>query len=273
MLRNVKDLEGFKIEATDGDLGSVKDFYFDDAAWVLSYLVADTGGWLGREVLISPYSFGLPDFDSRTIPVNITKEQVQHSPVIDTDKPVSRQHETAYLGYYGYPFYWGGTGLWGDGFYPGPMTKDVKFAGSDSAYSESQKIDMDRQVAQEGARIAHQNPHLRSCNAVKGYDIHAADGEIGHVKGFLVDERTWAIQYLIVSTSNWWLGHSVLVAPQWISEVSWLHSNLTTNLNRQQIKDAPVYDPASLLSRGEEERVYRHYGRKDYWSGQSGRAA
>jgi uncharacterized protein YrrD len=273
MFRSVKDLEGFKIVATDGGIGSVKDFYFDDATWVMRYLVADTGGWLGREVLISPYSFGVPDFQTKTIPVSITKDQVKHCPVIDTDKPVSRQHETAYLGYYGYPFYWGGAGLWGDGFYPGSIPKDIAFAGSDSAYSEAQQADIRRQMEQESARLARQNPHLRSCNAVKGYHIHAADGEIGHVQGFLIDERTWALQYLIVSTSNWWPGHSVLVAPQWISEVSWVHSNLTTNLNRQQIKVAPAYDPAALPSRGEEERMYRHYGRPGYWPNQSDRAA
>jgi len=48
----------------------------------------------------------------------LTKKQVENSPNIDTHQPVSRQHEAAYLGYYGYPYYWDGPNLWGPGFYP-----------------------------------------------------------------------------------------------------------------------------------------------------------
>lgn len=265
MLRSVSDLETFRIGASDGTIGSVKDLYFDDDAWVIRYVVVDTGGWLGgREVLISPFSIGTPDWDEQILPVTITKEQVEHSPLIDTDKPVSRQQETGYLGYYGYPYYWGGTGLWGEGAYPGDMLGGVAFP-SDAAYTKAQAANDRAALAQDERRHAHDDPHLRSCTAVKGYHLHATDGDIGHVQGFLVDERTWAIRYLIVNTGNWWLGHQVLVAPAWIEEVSWEHSKVTTSLNRQQITDAPVYDAEGQLSRGDEESIYRHYGRRGYW--------
>ena len=265
MLRSVSDLEAFRIGASDGAIGSVKDFYFDDEAWVIRYVVVDTGGWLGgREVLISPFSIGTPDWDEQILPVTITKEQVKHSPIVDTDKPVSRQHEAGYLGYYGYPYYWGGTGLWGEGAYPGAMLSGVAFP-SDAAYTKVQAANDRAALAKEEDQRAHDDPHLRSCNAVKGNHIHAMDGDIGHVQGFLLDERTWAIRYIIVNTSNWWVGHQVLVAPEWIDEVSWAHSKVTTCLNRQQIKDAPVYDAEGQLSRVNEEGIYRHYGRPGYW--------
>jgi hypothetical protein len=258
MLRNSSDLETFRIGASDGTIGSVKDFYFDDDAWVIRYVVVDTGGWLGgREVLISPFSIGTPDWDEQILPVTITKEQVKHSPLIDTDRPVSRQQETAYLGYFGYPYYWGGAGLWGESAYPGAMLGGVAFD-SDVAYTKAA-------LAEDKRRHALDDPHLRSCTAVKGYHLHATDGDIGHIQGFIVDERTWAIRYLIVNTSNWWLGHQVLLAPAWIDEVSWVDSKVATSLNRQQIKDAPVYDPEGQLSRGDEEGIYRHYGRRGYW--------
>ena len=124
MLRSMKNLEDYAIRATDGIIGHVKDFYFDDEAWVIRYLVVDTGTWLSsRKVLISPISIGHPDWTDRVLPVSITKEQVKNSPDIDTQKPVSRQHEIQYLGYYGYPYYWGGAGLWGEGIDPS-MTDD-----------------------------------------------------------------------------------------------------------------------------------------------------
>jgi PRC-barrel domain len=103
MLRNVKKLEGFAIGATDGPIGKVKDFYFDDESWVIRYAVVDTNKWLGgRDVLISPYAMGQADWAGQTVPVTVSKERVKNSPSIGSDKPISRQYEKSYLGYYGY---------------------------------------------------------------------------------------------------------------------------------------------------------------------------
>jgi hypothetical protein len=225
-------LEGFSIGATDGTVGKVKDFYFDDEAWVIRYAVVNTT-WLGREVLLSPYSMGRVDWAAKTIPVTITKEQVKNSPGIDTDKPVSRQYESSYLGYYGYPYYWGGIGLWGGGDYPGTIPADMTPSGF-RGYLRAPSAGRD------------EDAHLRSCNAVKGYHIHARDGEIGHVKGFLVDDYLWAVRYLIVNTSNWWVGHEVLISPEWIQDVSWSDSKVSIDLDRQTIKNSPEYDAPDL---------------------------
>ena len=122
MLRNMKDLLGFSIGATDGIIGTVKDMYFDDAAWVIRYVVVETGAWLSsRRVLISPMAVSAPPWQTKVLPVSLTKNQVKNSPNIDTDEPVSLQHELEYLRYYGYPFYWGGGGLWGRGAHPGSL--------------------------------------------------------------------------------------------------------------------------------------------------------
>jgi hypothetical protein len=122
MLRSLKDLENCEIGATDGSIGHVKGFYFDDHTWVIRYLVVDAGNWLSsRKVLVSPVSIQHPNWAERLLPVAITREQVKNSPSIDTDKPVSRQNEMDYLGYYGYPLYWGGAGIWGEGMYPAGM--------------------------------------------------------------------------------------------------------------------------------------------------------
>jgi hypothetical protein len=109
------------------------------------------------------------------------------------------------------------------------------------------------------------DPHLRSCQAVTGYHIRAKDGEIGHVQGFLVDDSTWSIRYLIVNTSNWWMGHQVLLSPDWIHDVNWSGSIVTVDLDRQAIKDAPPYDPQAPFAREAEATIYGHYGRHGYW--------
>ena len=265
MLRSVKDLEHYAIGATDGQIGHVKDLYFDDDAWVIRYLVVETGTWLSsRKVLITPISIHDPDWVERILPVSITQEQVRNSPDIDTDKPVSRQNEMQYLGYYGYPYYWGGGGMWGEGLYPYALAPDFVGYRQDRAERERDQLAF---IEADRERHRNDDPHLRSCEAVAGYHIQATDGEIGHVEGFLVDDETWAIRYLIVDTSNWWLGHKVLISPTWISGVHWSDESVSIDLTREAISQAPPFDSAVELDRGREMSLYGHYGRRGYWGG------
>jgi len=266
MLRSMNDLVGYAIRATDGPIGHVRDLYFDDQAWVIRYLIVDTGSWLSsRQVLISPMSVEPSIWDENVLNVSITREQVSNSPDIDTDKPVSRQHEMEYLGYYGYPYYWGGAGFWGAGVYPSMRLMGI---GSAPEYrvAEADPARAEREAAQH----RNDDPHLRSSKAVIGYHIEASDGGIGHVKGLLLDEDTWAIRYLIVDTSNWWLGHQVLIAPRWIKNVSWPDNIVSVDLSRQAVKDAPPYDASANLERTGEIGLYRHYGRAGYWADEVG---
>jgi len=262
MLRNTTDLEGYVIGATDGTIGHVKDFYFDDRAWVIRYLVVDTGAWLSsRSVLISPFAIGHPDWAERILPVSITKEKVKNSPDIDTKKPVSRQQESQYLEYYGYPYYWVGAGVWGQGAYPSMMLPGFGTA-VQGPQVQAGYVGADA----ESGRRRNNDPHLRSCKEVVKYQIHATDGDIGHVQAMLVDEESWAIRYLIVDTSNWWLGHQVLIAPQWIKDVSWADAKVSVNLTRQAVKGSPPYDSAARLDRNQEVGIYKHYRRTGYWA-------
>jgi len=272
MLRSMKELENYAIHATDGTIGHVKDFYFDDETWVIRYLVVDTGSWLSsRKVLISPIAIGHADWTGKVLPVSITKEQVKNSPDIDTEKPVSRQHEIRHLGYYGYPYYWEGSGLWGEGIYPAlSLMTDYREIESQALQAQARKV-----AAEDAEKARHPNddPHLRSCQEVMNYHVHASDGDIGHVQGLLVDEETWAIRYLVVDTSNWWHGHQVLIAPQWIRDVSWSDAKVSVSLTRQAVKDAPPYESAAQLDRRQETGIHEHYGRPGYWAAETKREA
>jgi hypothetical protein len=248
MLRSLKTMETYTISASDGTVGTPRDFYFDDAAWVIRYLVVETDGLTRNRVLISPISIGRPDWNEKILPVSLTRQQIKDSPDIDTDKPVSRQQEMGYLGYYGYGAYWGGGGLWGAALYPDELQAGLGARG-----------------APESGAHNHDNPHLRSGNAVMSYYVHATDGDIGHVQGILVNEESWAIQYLAVNTSNWWLGHVVLIAPEWIDHVSWAESKVYLDLTREAVKSSPPYDPAKPFAREQETGIHTHYGRKPYW--------
>ncbi len=270
MIRSSKDLQDLAIMATDGAIGDVNDLYFDDDAWAIRYLVVDAGSWLSsRKVLISPIAAGKPDWENKRLPVSLTREQVSKSPDIDTDMPVTRQHESDYLDHYSYPYYWGGMGLWGGGGYPAMLMPGYAGYGSATASRAQADSVQARNEARQRRIESESDPHLRSCKAVVGYDIQASDGEIGHVQSLLVDDESWAIRYLVVSTSNWWLGHEVLVAPQWIKRVSWAEKAVEVELTREALKEAPWYDSALPLAREMEIAVYKHYGRAGYWPGEA----
>jgi hypothetical protein len=245
MLNKVKSLKGYKLDSLDGEIGGVKEFYFDDQHWAIRYLVADTGNWLmGRQVLISPYALGVVSTEGHSISINLTNKQIEESPSLDSDKPVSRQFEEAYYGYYGWPAYWDGPYLWGS--YPYIVRDREKWA---------------RLARGEKAW----DPHLRSTHDVDGHNIQATDGEVGHVEDFIVDDRTWAIRYLIIDTRNWWPGKKVLVSPRWIERVSWSESKVFVDLSRGTIKQSPEYTEESLLTRDYEVGLHRHYNRHGYW--------
>jgi len=245
MLNMANDIKGCALAARDGNIGTAKEFYFDDQYWALRYLVADTGGWLpGRQVLLSPHSLGTVNRERREVAVDSTRQQIKSSPSLDEDKPVSRQFEESYYGYYGYPTYWGGPFMWGP-------TAD---------------LERDRTKWRENPREGKQwNAHLRSSRETSGYRLQAADGEIGHVEDFVVEDELWAIRYLLVDTRNWWPGRRVLVSPQWIERVSWGESKFFVSLTRAEIEKSPVFTGAAALNRDYESLLYRHYQRPGYW--------
>ncbi|MGA3141637.1 MAG: PRC-barrel domain-containing protein [Verrucomicrobiota bacterium] len=250
MLNKVKTLEGYKLDSLDGEIGKVKEFYFDDRHWTIRYLVAETGTWLAdRQVLISPYALVAVNNEERNIAIDLTKKQIEDSPSLDSDKPVSRQFEEAYLGFYGLPVYWDGPYSWGA--YP--------------YFVRDQEARNREQWRKPIKGVKGWDPHLRSTYGVSGHHIQTLDGELGHVEDFIIDDETWAIRYLIIDTHNWWPGKKVLVSPQWIERVSWGERKVFVNLSRETIKQSPEYTEASLLTREYETELHRHYKRQGYW--------
>ncbi len=262
MLRNVNDFYGFTVAASDGLIGEVRDCYFDDQTWTIRFFVVETGSWLGgRKVLISPLALHGLDWAAKALSASLTRERVKASPDVDTSKPVSRQHEVEQFGYYGLPFYWGEEQLWGGGPRPG-----MSLAGYASPRPPAEPQETTDFVKAQARlhRARGDDPHLRSCRAIERYHIHASDGDIGHVESLLLDDETWAIRYLIVNTSDWWLGHQKLVAPPWITDIGWLDATVSVALTRQAVKDAPTYDAKALPNPEQERGLFEHYGHTDY---------
>jgi uncharacterized protein YrrD len=264
MRHSVKSLFGFTMGATDGDLGEVTDVYFDDQRWTLRYMVVATGRWLhGRKVLISPLSVSGISWDDGVIDLSISHQQVRDIPGIDTDRPVSRQHEIAFHNHYAYTNYWEGSNPWGLGTYTLPWVG----ASPDAALSPPQSFD---EVVRR-RRFDCDHPtgdcHLRSGKQVIGYEVMATDGPVGTVGDFVFDDSNWAIRHASVTIRRWLYGRQVLLPPESIAGVSWPEHEVYVDLAREAVEALPEYDPG-LPELTEQEAPDDDHGRRtpDRWS-------
>jgi uncharacterized protein YrrD len=228
MLRSIKHLYGDELRATDGVIGHIKDFYFDDQNWAVRYVVVDTGTWLlGRLVLISPHAFTNFDLDGVRRGVNLTRKQIENSPNFDSKKPVSRQYEDEYYSYYGWSNYWQGGGLWGIGAFPlvAPPLKERPNASASEGPSSRD----------------HGDTHLRSTQDLNGYHIQTEEGAIGHVIDFIVEHETWAICHLVVETGHWFSGKEIVISPKQVVRISYDKSEVLVSVTKEAILKAPEY--------------------------------
>jgi len=217
MLRSIKQLYGDKLGTSDGDLGHVKDFYFDDRNWAVRYLVVDTGSWLpGRQVLLSPHAFGILEPAGKILRVNLTRKQIEDSPAIESHKPLSRQYEEEYYRYYGWPYYWRGDALWGMSGFPilelpaKPLPIEPSAAG--------------------GPQPERADAHLRSTLAVSGYHLRSGDAMTGHVCDFMMESQSWAIDQLVIKTGHRLSGKEVLLPTKKVERISYDESTVFADL-------------------------------------------
>jgi hypothetical protein len=227
MLRSLKQLYGDRLGASDGEIGRIKDFYFDDQNWVVRYVVADTGFWLpGRLVLLSPHAFSDFHRDGAIRRVNLTRAQIEKSPAIKTHEPVSRQFEAEYYRYYEWPTYWDGGATSGLDGYP---------AATAPYLGPNQLADCAARPPADG------DPHLRSAQALAGYKIHASDGDIGHVADFIVHEKCWEITHLVVATGHWYADKEIAIAPKHVERISYKGRTVFVGVTKKAIQGAPEY--------------------------------
>lgn len=248
MLISAKYLTNYKIEAEDGNIGHVHSFLFDEEKWIVRYVVIDTGLWLiGRKILLVPSVLGKPDAEMRVFPVNLTTHEIEKSPHIDTENPITRQQETELHQYFNWAAYWSGP--------MGLVATPVGPVGFE-------------QEKQASVKVAHKpESNLRSTKEVIGYSLHASDGALGHIDDFILNEDDWIIRYIIVDTSNWIAGKKVIIPPDWISEINWDTAEVFVDVSKETVKQSPEFNPSAPVNREYEIRLYDYYGRPKYWAG------
>ncbi len=222
-----KELYSHTLHTPGGDIGHVKDLYFDDQSWAVRYVVADTGTWLSeRQVLLSPNAFGRLDREAKVLHLHLSKKQIEGSPLIDTHRPVSRQHEEEYYRYYGWPGYWDGGGMWGVAGVP--VLTPPAMPDASKHHGHNQRDDL----------------HLRSTRAVTGYHIEATDGPIGSVSGFLLDLKSWTVRDVVVEAGHWYSGKEILIPTAKIARISYEDSKVFVNLSKADIQETGEHEVA-----------------------------
>lgn len=250
MLYRAENLRRLEVKATDGTIGVIKDLYFDDFVWSIRYLVVNTGGWLlGRDVLISREALlGYSDADS-TFATNLTRQQIEDSPSVEFDKPVSRQMEAQLSRYYGWAPYWStpfGLSPWA-GLYSYPPAP-ASFEGMESPAERESDL-----PASQG------DPHLRSFQEIRGYALRAIDGDIGEVEDLLIEPETWRITHLVADAQKWWPGGLVVIDRAVIKDISWLDKKVAVNMTRDEVKNAPAFDGNQPITESYQQQISDYY--------------
>ncbi|MCA9416134.1 MAG: PRC-barrel domain containing protein [Candidatus Omnitrophica bacterium] len=249
MLRSLNHLFEYEIAALDGTIGSVYDYYFDDKDWKVRYIALDTGNWLpGKRVLVTPDVVWKADWSNHQLHVNLTIDQIENSPSIESKQTVSEKRIKENAGALPWPYFYGDPI---GGAYPAAVILPPL---------ESTVIADDPEKAP-----AEPECHLRGVREVENYHIEATDGEIGHLEDFIADDETWTIRYLVVNTANWISGKKVLIDPEWADYFNWADSVVRLDLSREEIKNSPEYEPDLPVNREFETRLYDFYGRPKYW--------
>ena len=252
MLQSTKDLHGYTIHATNGDLGTVRTLYFDDEGGCIHYLVVDTGGWFsGKHVLLPAEVLGQPDSENQRLAVALTQEEVRQSPEVPKHMSASAYDETGMSTHAGRNIYWSTDPFVLQSVAMRPASVPVPAAPPETPPSP--------------ATMQGRGAPLRSTRDVLGYYIQAKDGQIGHVEDFLIDPEIWHIRYMVIDTRNWLPGRKVLVSLQWIQQIRWDDMQVVVELTRDRIKNSPEYDATKPLDRAYERQLFDFYGQPHYW--------
>ncbi|MDQ6845376.1 MAG: PRC-barrel domain containing protein [Bacteroidota bacterium] len=200
-------------------------------------------------MLISPQALLTPDWKNEVFPINLTKEKIKNSPFVDTEQPVSRQHEIEMYEYYPWTSYWGG-GLWGGGMGTSGMMTEVHEPLAEAVKKENSADTKD----------VSSDPHLRSTHKVTGYSIHAVDGKIGDVEDFIIEDTSWKIAFMVIDTGHWFPGKKVIISPKLIKNIEWDTSEVMVNVTEETVKNSPEYEPGEAISESYEANLQNYYG-------------
>jgi hypothetical protein len=230
MLAGTRDLIEYRLTTRDGELGRLSDLSFDDSTWQIRHLVVDTEGLLPHRILLHPLTVRRHDPNQRLIELMVSRRQLELSPSIDADQPLTHKQAELYYRHFGWPAYWPALGR---GFLRHLQVHPAETAVPSDATPEQPVADYD--------------PHLRSARRLLGFQVQARDDGAGRIDDVLIDDAAWTLVNMVVDTRGIWLARQVLVSPEWTERIDWARRLLQLDLDLESLSRRPFRRPGSLL--------------------------
>ncbi len=225
MMWNVKVIKEDTLRARDGTVGGVFDLYFEDRTWTVPYLVVDIGNWLiGRRVLLPSSAIAGEGWLADALPVDLSIEEVQKLPEVDTDVSVSHPHEVRLNVFQ--QLNRSRRRMPAQGVSSSDFNGVSPLGGGIPSFAELR------------AMVSGQSA-FRSANDVLGYQLHTPDGLFGYVSDFLIDCSSWSIRYIVVDTGRWLRGRCVVLPRGAIAAVNWEEESMLSRHNRSILDRTP----------------------------------
>jgi hypothetical protein len=245
MLKFASAFKGYALAASDGEIGHIADFLFDDRSFAARWLVVETGSWLhARKVLLQPSVLGQADPDRLKLSVALTRAQIEASPELSAHEPVSTRMEHRLYDYYGWQ----------------PMAIESAF-GANPIASKYSAPPLFPFAAHEASADDPQDgdAHLRSLDAIAGYSLIGGGDALGKVTDLLVDDFSWSFPYLVVDVGNWWAGKHVLISRHAVREISWSDREIRVEVSRRQVEASPPWTALGEVDPKYEKDLRDHY--------------
>lgn len=234
-LRTLQDLASYSLLAADGEIGHIRALFFDDATGVVRYLMAASQNWLqGQPVLISPVAVGEVCDSHKTISIELTREQIASAPRFNPDRPISRAYEQAYFEHYNWPAYW---------------------EQGDSAV---------KSTSQPSAGSAHEAVSLCNSQHCTGINVLSDQSIVGQLEQLVVDVQYWQLRYLGINTRCLVENKTFLINLGRVERIDLQKRELSINMHREAIQQAPSFDPAKPISRAYEEKLFNYHSHQAY---------
>lgn len=230
MFKYATDLTDYNIDATDGEMGKIKDLYFDDDKWAVRYAVVDTRKWLpSKRVLLSPSGFERLDPERKRVEVKYDKDKVRHSPTVPEDTAITPETEISLAGYYGWNRYWMGNMMWGV---------------QDRPITDFHQISADEEMLREEFNMQENRTkyNLRSVGESLNYRVHGNDGKLGKVVDLVVSNDNWKISYIVIHLDGKPIGdHLYTIDPDRIQSVDWFEGDIYVDYKVEELKEHNSY--------------------------------
>lgn len=223
-MQGLKHLFGFRVCATDEDIGKVEDFFVDDRAWQVRYMLVRTGGMFsGASAVIPAACLGRSDSTARKIPVKFSKAELEGLAEAGV-KPVAEEMRALLKALYG--------------------------------RSDDRR---DRGFIRVGCPSTQNDAasSLRSVRELASYQIETRTGPCGLCTDLLADVDEWSVPYLVVNTKEWRPHGHVLAPTTWVSEISWRDMEIVVGTSREKLQKAQRFDPASHEIRPQQRSLHK----------------